>query len=215
MSSARAAVLNALRERGGACTVKELADDFLLHANTVREHLDALVDAGLVLRDTTSPQGRGRPALRYRAAQVALDVARDYELLADVLATHIAASPDAEATARAAGATWGERVRATAGADRVPAVHDELQRLGFDPSEPTADGTMVLRACPVLQVALRNPRVVCGVHQGLVEALVRADGHDPSGVEMVPLGAEDGCLLRVPPAAVLPAAAQVAAAQPA
>src|SRR5664279_996073 len=47
--------------------VRELAEAVDLHPNTVRQHLDQLVEAGLAVRDTAPSVGRGRPALRYAA----------------------------------------------------------------------------------------------------------------------------------------------------
>ena len=45
-------------------TAAELASRMGQHANTVREHLDALVALGLTTRERESPAGRGRPAIR-------------------------------------------------------------------------------------------------------------------------------------------------------
>jgi predicted ArsR family transcriptional regulator len=47
--------------------IRELADAVDLHPNTAREHLDLLVEAGLVRRETAAAAGRGRPGLRYVA----------------------------------------------------------------------------------------------------------------------------------------------------
>lgn len=198
MSSARASVLNALRERGDSCTVKDLSDEFGLHANTVREHLDALADDGLVIRDSTSPQGRGRPALTYRAAHASSDVARDYELLADVLATHLANGPEPSVRSREAGIAWGSRLLATREVTDASDLPRLLRRLGYEPTEADASGTVILRACPVLSLARRQPDVVCGVHLGFVESLVTAAGESAEDVRMVPMGHPLGCILQLP-----------------
>lgn len=197
MSSARAAVLDALRERGRLCSVREIAEDFDLHPNTVREHLDALLDQGLVARESARPTGRGRPALMYRATSAAEDVTRDYELLTKVLSEQIASMPNGVEIARQAGRTWGEAQ--VAGADEVRATDlgPHVARLGFEPTQPDPDGRLVLRACPILTAARRNPEIVCTVHLGFVEAMIEAAGGDPADVDLAPMGDPDGCVLRV------------------
>ncbi|MEL4504512.1 helix-turn-helix domain-containing protein [Luteococcus sp. H138] len=198
MSSARAAVLEAVRERGRLCSVREIAQDFDLHPNTVREHLDALLEQGLVAREASSPTGRGRPALMYRATSASQDVARDYELLSDVLAEQLASLPNAEQVALAAGRSWGKRtVYEQGGTVELTALPAIIGRLGFEPTEPDADGTIILRSCPILAAARRNPGVVCAVHLGYVEALIEGAGHDSGGTTLEPMGHLCGCVLQV------------------
>src|SRR5690606_2416661 len=63
----RGRVLRLLRERGGVQTVAELAAALELHPNSVRFHLDTLIEHGLVARAPARPDGPGRPALRVQA----------------------------------------------------------------------------------------------------------------------------------------------------
>lgn len=61
-------------KRMGAATVGELADALGLTQNAVRQHLEALVQAGLVLRVEPEPypgRPRGRPAASYRLTELA------------------------------------------------------------------------------------------------------------------------------------------------
>ncbi|MEL4358013.1 MULTISPECIES: helix-turn-helix transcriptional regulator [unclassified Luteococcus] len=198
MSTARASVLEAVRQRGRLCTVREIARDFDLHPNTVREHLDALLEQGLVAREASSPTGRGRPALMYRPTSASQDVARDYELLSDVLAEQLAAMPNARETALAAGRSWGNRTVTERDGDvRIEELPGVIGRLGFEPTLPDVDGNLVLRSCPILAAARRHPEVVCTVHLGYVQALIEAAGEDPTTTRLVPMGDEHGCLLHV------------------
>ena len=81
----RVRVLEALRV-GGSAAVPELAELVGLAPNTVRLHLDQLVDAGLVTRERAEPTGRGRPRQIYSAAADA-DVSEGaYRELARLLA---------------------------------------------------------------------------------------------------------------------------------
>lgn len=110
LSQARARLLEHLQGQG-VVRVEGAASAFGQHPNTVREHLDALVEGGFLLRDRSPSAGRGRPAWRYRANpdQPEPDPrVREYGALAGALAAHIAThSPDPHAGARQAGARWG------------------------------------------------------------------------------------------------------------
>src|SRR5262245_24839324 len=59
LSPSRAALLETLRTRTEPTTLDALANLAGLHPNTVREHLDALVDGGFVTRFSAEPSGRG------------------------------------------------------------------------------------------------------------------------------------------------------------
>ena len=63
----RVAVLQALRAGAGSLDVQAIAEQVGLHTNTVRSHLDQLMEAGLVesaVQERTTP---GRPRLLFRA----------------------------------------------------------------------------------------------------------------------------------------------------
>lgn len=121
LSSARAGVLRAVTAAGTAVTVSALAEQLGQHPNTIREHLDALVDGEHLERVRSSPTGRGRPAWLYRSpAQSAGggpgdlmdgplgDGGHEYLALAVALMDQVATtSPDPESLARKAGERWG------------------------------------------------------------------------------------------------------------
>lgn len=188
MSTARAALLAYIQERGEPVSVKDLSEASGQHPNTVREHLEALVESGLVDRRDDIPQGRGRPAGLYtpRGSAAPLHGAREYAVLAEALAAHLkrtASDPSAEAME--AGYAWGEQL-VSSGDD--PMV--TLAELGFSP-ERTDDGRIRLTRCPIISAAQRNPDVVCNVHRGLLKALIGDD------VELTPF-VSGGCLVEVP-----------------
>ena len=87
----RVAVLEALRASAHPLDVQAIAVAVGLHPNTVRSHLDQLVDAGLAARATELRTTPGRPRLLFRAvAQPAGSDAEDsYRMLARVLASGI------------------------------------------------------------------------------------------------------------------------------
>lgn len=187
LSAARAAVLAFLVEQGGPVTVQEVSASSGQHSNTVREHLEALVDLRLATRQTTPAVGRGRPAIAYStAAQTSpLRSTREYASLLDALITRLRSmSTDLADDALAVGRAWAE--------DVAPAesVEELLQRMGFEPVRESPK-CVRLETCPVLAAARSNPDVVCTMHLGLLRALMG------EGIELEPF-VEGGCRIHFP-----------------
>ncbi|GAB98249.1 putative ArsR family transcriptional regulator [Kineosphaera limosa] len=204
LSSPRAMVLDALGAAPGSATVHQLAATLGQHTNTVREHLDALVELGLASRLRGTPVGRGRPAIRYAAIppERSRPQLREYATLASVLAEQLAASShDPAGEAIAAGHCWGEAL-GTSGPDGSAAARARtlsiLNNLGFDPVQ-RPDGSVDLRSCPLLAAARANPTVVCGVHLGLVQSLYRGHEAPAQEVGLDPFARVGACVLRLPP----------------
>ena len=184
LSAARAGVFEALSEATEAITVQELAQRLGQHPNTVREHLEVIVDAGLASRTRSTANRRGRPAILYRALppESSRPQVREYSALATVLAAQLASLPDPRGAALAAGRAWGEEL-GTSGPAGSQGARDRtltvLGHLGFDPVplvDERADGEVELRECPLLEAAKAHPGVVCAVHLGLVRALYEGQG---------------------------------------
>jgi predicted ArsR family transcriptional regulator len=197
LTAAQSAVLDVLAAQPHPVGILELAALTNLHSNTIREHLDALVEAELVSRTTASPHGRGRPSWQYRAVPV--PTANQNTELALALASELARqAPDAAEAAIQAGRRWGnEQSRGSeqdrqSGAEsgigkgwpgsRVGQVMENLRQLGFDPErssdEPSgqlaadeAGGQIEIRLhrCPMLAAAKAHPEITCNVHLGLVQ----------------------------------------------
>ncbi len=225
ISPARARLLEHLQQHPGEVTVDEVAREFGQHPNTVREHLDALVEGDLLTRERIPGPGRGRPAWRYRASLLLHEPdprVREYGALAGALAAHIAAhSPDPRAEARMAGERWG-RALIDGGAGTDPAeeagpgpaesrpgltvsprgraaarrrVIELLAELDFGPRANRAGTRVLLTTCPLLDVAKRHPEVVCAAHEGMVAGALDSLGAPSEGVSLTPFGAPDGCIL--------------------
>ncbi|MGH3470601.1 MAG: helix-turn-helix transcriptional regulator [Nocardioidaceae bacterium] len=109
LSTGRAAVLDVLTEQPGPWLVETLAGATQLHPNTVREHLDGLVRAGVCVRFRGDVRERGRPPWLYAARDQSPTC--DYAGLASALAGHLSrtsASPRSEAVE--AGQAWGREL---------------------------------------------------------------------------------------------------------
>jgi len=83
---ARRALLRALRDSARPLDLRELAEATASHPNTVRFHLAALTDAGLVTGSAEASGARGRPRMRYRPATAPAALGTGYQLLAAALA---------------------------------------------------------------------------------------------------------------------------------
>lgn len=202
LSAARAGVFEALAEARGPMTVQELADVLGQHANTVREHLEVIVDAGLATRSRSTANRRGRPAILYRALppESSRPQVREYAALATVLAAQISTLPDPRAAALAAGRAWGEEL-GTSGPVGSQGARDRtltvLDNLGFDPV-PQTKTQVELRECPLLEAAKTHPDIVCAVHLGLVRSLYEGQDMASDGVDLVPFARPGACLLTLP-----------------
>ncbi|MEU3945176.1 helix-turn-helix domain-containing protein [Streptomyces sp. NPDC029526] len=203
LSRQRRGVLQYLRGQSGPVTVTALAQVCALHVNTVREHLDALVDDGLAVRERAAPAGRGRPAQLYRARPPQASPAREYAGLAAVLAARIArSSTDPRADALAAGEDWGRVLTAGQEPSTDPEearrrVLDLLEEIGFAPEADDEARRVRLPRCPFVETAREHPGVICGVHEGLTRAALAALGGAPQDVELLPFAEPDACRLHL------------------
>ena len=206
LSSSRAALLETLRAERDGVTLNALVAATGLHRNTVREHMDALVEEGLVDRERAPAHGRGRPAWLYRATLgPSATVGNEYAGLASALATVIertSAHPAEDATE--AGVAWGRRLAEEVGEPRsrsAAAAREQVVeifvRMGFAPQPNRRDVDVLLTRCPLLQAAQESPTVVCNVHLGIVRGAIAAYGHDGSASELHPFSEPGGCHLRL------------------
>ncbi|HEX5532954.1 MAG TPA: helix-turn-helix domain-containing protein [Actinomycetales bacterium] len=213
ISGQRAAVLERLEQHHEPVRINDLAAEMGLHANTVRQHLEALAERGVVIRERAPSQGRGRPAWVFSAVPGASEPdprVRDYAGLAIALSSHIVrACDDPAADALEAGRTWGrELAENTFGERRQMRGRDEgvgprrsavqlLDGLGFDPDADTQATTAALRRCPLLDAATRYPEVVCSVHLGIVRGALDVLGGDPEPTELIPFAEPGACRLNL------------------
>ncbi|MBN9153414.1 MAG: ArsR family transcriptional regulator [Microbacterium sp.] len=184
-SYSRVQILHQLQERP-ARTVQDLTEATGLHANTVREHLQRLIEAGYVVVETEHRTTRGRPRVLYSAAT----------------GTDAASSPVAQRKARDA-ARRGDLMRRVlpwtdtpdpAGAPlpaevlhQLDALVDDLEGAGFDPIVDEAALTVDLTPCAHAQTHATHRDVLCAVHLGLMQSVLTeargplaVDGMNPS-----------------------------------
>ena len=203
----RARILAELAD-AGPLDARELADRVDLHVNTVRVHLNALADAGLVESETLPPQGRGRPRVAYKATAAAGDEGgRRYRLLAEIL-TALVARFGAEAAEQLEeiGEAWGRylvdspppfaELSDEQAVERLVAM---LAEIGFQPKlERQPRGRRILmRPCPFLELARSNQEVICPIHLGLMRGALAELGARTRATRLEPFVRSDLCVARL------------------
>lgn len=191
-------VLEAVRDGAGPMRVTDIAHEVGSHENTVRSHLAQLVDRGLVLTRTAPAEGRGRPATLYEAGPRPGARTAEYQALAGAFAADLVTQgtgPAVRARARDIGRSWGRRMSSPAPKGERGELESAMADLGFGPER---DGeTLRLTTCPLLDLAVENPDVICQVHLGLVDGLLGSEGAKGE-TELTPFAEPGACLLRVP-----------------
>jgi predicted ArsR family transcriptional regulator len=179
---ARVRIVHLLRDEPH--TVSRLATATGLHPNTVRSHLDVLVEAGLVDRSPDQRRLPGRPSILYRLADPPQDGAA-HEALARVLAAALReVTADPAGAAERAGRPWGRALVAGETVDSeeqaIERIVAELADIGFEPDVRTDGGTgdvqVLLRACPFDDLARAYGDVVCSAHLGLIRGALEELG---------------------------------------
>jgi predicted ArsR family transcriptional regulator len=199
----RVAVLNTLTAAGTPLTVQQISERVGLHTNTVRFHLTQLMRAELVREDQADPSGPGRPRNVYsRAPETSGEPEKGYQLLAEILAGHLAAtSPAPAAAATAAGQEWGRHLTErpapfahVTSEQAIEQIMTFLDQLGFAPELEHEGHRILLRACPFRAVADHRPDVVCSVHLGLMRGALAEMGAPIEVTDLTPSRAPHPCI---------------------
>jgi predicted ArsR family transcriptional regulator len=205
-AESRRAVLDLLRESGCELDAGQVAARVGRHVTTTRQHLDVLVQGGVVSRRVERRTVRGRPRVLYSATSRREPDDGD-GLMAMVLATQLSRGDDPAGQAEEAGRRWGHALTARSGAavgssttelgeagEVVDAgtaarrIVDLLDEVGFEPqARPSRTGTVIdLHRCPFEHLARVHPEIACSVHLGLMRGAleemggtVRADRLEP------------------------------------
>lgn len=169
-SYSRVQILHTLQKRGQR-TITDLREATGLHPNTVREHLQRLIDGGYIVAETERRTTRGRPRVLYSAAS----------------GTH-QASPIAQQKARAAAERgdlmrrvmpWTDAADAALPTDavhQIDALVEDLVDAGFDPAVDESTLTVDITPCPHAEAAPEHRDTLCAVHLTLMDAVLTQAG---------------------------------------
>jgi predicted ArsR family transcriptional regulator len=180
------------RDHTEGVTASQVAEQFGLHPNVARHHLDRLAAGGYleVAVERAEGAGAGRPSKRYRSvANVSIDVpVRSDDLVLSLLGKALALLPSdqAEAMAEQVGQEYGQAMAAgLSGPDvavgqrslrsAMQAVADALTAHGFAAHADQRNNQLriVNNHCPFGDVAIEHP-VICAVDRGMVKGMLGA-----------------------------------------
>lgn len=163
-SYSRVRILHLVQSRAQR-TISEICDATGLHPNTVREHLQRLIDGGYIVQEFEQRATRGRPRALYSAATGEPD----------------ATSPIARAKAEAA-AERGDLLRRalpdlagglkSSEARQLDALIEHLEESGFEPVIDEEQLTVELSPCPHAAALPEHRPMLCQVHLGLMQGVL-------------------------------------------
>ncbi|MFJ3394053.1 helix-turn-helix domain-containing protein [Leifsonia aquatica] len=166
VSSPRIRLLERLQHESPQ-TAPRLAEDVDLHHNTVREHLERLIDDGLVVRTTERRTVRGRPQVLYSAA-IGLDGVseRAQAQTANAIALGRAYRQAFPASSESVVDPADTATDASADA-QLDVLEDYLDRCGFDPRVDR--GALEIRlTCPFGELRSELAESLCSVDRTVV-----------------------------------------------
>ncbi|MEV4702978.1 DUF309 domain-containing protein [Actinoplanes sp. NPDC049316] len=198
----RAAVLELVRATGGGLTAADVAARTGLPGSTVRDHLDGLVEAGLLVKARANAGMPYRPAWRYRA--VAEDPASSaYGVLLAAVLEELGGEAADRAVADRLGRHWGGLLAGARDGDRdaVDGLVEVLDALGFAPRVAergdAGDTTQVrLTTCPYLALVRDHPDAMCRIHAGVIRGALQHSGAPDDTAVLEPFADADGCIVR-------------------
>jgi len=177
------------RNSDAGVTAGEVAEQFSLHPNVARHHLDKLTAGGYLEVAISRPEhaGAGRPSKRYKASGRDMTdfPARRDDLVVTLLARTLARLPadEAEALAEEVGEDYGRSLASamsptdSAARSRTAAMHavaDALTAHGFAAhAEARGNGSLAIinEHCPFGAAAHEHP-VMCAIDRGMVRGML-------------------------------------------
>ncbi len=187
-SYSRVEILHLMQERPKR-TIAELCEATGLHANTVREHLQRLIDGGYVVAEPEQRTTRGRPRVLYSAA-----------------GTQDASSPVAQRKVAEA-ARRGDVMRRVFGLEdeslpadavhQLDALVDDLSAGGYEPVVDERALTIDLTPCEHAEAQASHRDVLCAVHLVLMQGVLTEAG-GPLRIEgVMPTCDPTQCVIRL------------------
>ena len=188
-SYSRVKILHLVQTRSER-TISELCEATGLHQNTVREHLQRLIEGGYVIAQSERRTTRGRPRTLYSAATGNPDAsspvlrdkvtaaARRGDLLRRVMPA-VASELDEQAT------------------HQLDALVEHLEESGFEPRVDDTALTVELTPCPHAAGRPEDRSTLCAVHLGLMQGVLTEAGGPLSAVCVRPPSTPEECTVHL------------------
>lgn len=205
LGPSRRRVLAHLQTTAGAESTEAMADKLGLHPNTVRFHLDALLEEGLVRRRVERRGVQGRPRVLFSAAPAAPPVTdAPYRALVHAMIAYVrhAGTPE-DPVAEHIGEAWGRSLAASdSGADSVgdvPGLVAVVNDLGLTSRLTEADGVRQLEIvrCPFREMTAHGDATVCQIHLGMLRGYLAATGSAETVAKLCPWVEPELCVARL------------------
>lgn len=172
-SSSRVEILHLLQTTPQR-TIADLVDATGLHANTVREHLQRLLDDGCIVSETEKRQMRGRPRVLYSAADGA-------DASSPVQRRKVQESAERGDLLRRILPTDGEDLSPVE-QHQLDAIVDQLLDAGFDPVVDEQKLTIDLTPCAHAEAQAGHRDMLCSVHLSLMQGVL-TEARGPLAIE--------------------------------
>jgi predicted ArsR family transcriptional regulator len=191
-SYSRVEILALVQQRGER-TIAELSDATGLHANTVREHLQRLIEGGHVIPAIERRTTRGRPRTLYSAATgaagasspIARRKVKDAARRGDMMRRMMPWTGEAV-----------ERI-GTSATHQLDAIVDHLVESGFDPVVDERDLTIDLSPCPHASAQGERRAKRCAVHLGLIGSVLTQAGGPLRAAGIRATGGSTDCVVEL------------------
>ncbi len=165
----RLAIVRLLSSRGTG-TLGELAEEAGVHANTVRHHVAELEAAHVLEREHATPEGPGRPHVRYHLSSGWRLPSSDLRGLGELLSALVVRLGPTTAEVDRLGREWGRSRAGHPTGDPLDELPRLLEGLGFDAE---VDGSEVrLRSCPCASISPAHPELICRLAEAVIDGVV-------------------------------------------
>lgn len=186
--TSRVRLLGAVQAAPGS-TLKELSEQTGLHVNTAREHLDTLVEEGLVAVGTRHRQVRGRPPSVYSPVTDPADSPSAQERVARARKTTSRLHP---IMADDDGDVLGQRA-----AQQLDMLYEHLADTGLEPESAGDVLEVTLVPCRSFRLVHEDPDFACEVHRRLVRDTLGQVAGPIELEELAPFTEPNLCRLRL------------------
>ncbi|WIM68613.1 transcriptional regulator [Corynebacterium breve] len=222
LSAKQTEVLEAIQSFPLGAKTTDIAKSLGMHVNTVRGHLEELIEKGAVRATTAPAAGRGRPSLIFHVTVPDhTAIADEYIHLIELLAEHIEGEnlPEvAQEKAYAIGRAWAlNSLHSESGQippeEVVARLQNQLRGMGFDPevkkkAATDEDVDLALNACPfVAEAGVKPSAFVCAVHESFIETACQSQCSQANkmSLTLLPFTPENQCVVRISQEQSIPA----------
>lgn len=191
-SYSRVEILHLVQQRSQR-TIAELVEATGLHPNTVREHLQRLIDGGYVVSAPELRTTRGRPRTLFSAVDgdgeesspIAMRKARDAAARGDIMRRVL---PETEPATEGLGRD---------AIHQIDAIIDHLEETGFAPHFDGVELALDVTPCLHQSTQAEHRQTLCAVHLGIMQGVLTQAGGPLQASAVSTEGRPNGCVVQL------------------